>query len=453
MPEPAQPQTTDELLERFDRDGIEHLWVTYHDYSGRPCAKTIPRSGFRGAVREGVVFAKANMDLDVTGMQVAGATLLADSGDMMAVPDPRSYMPLPRVPGTARVYAWLRESDGSPWEGCPRTRLQAVVDELAEEGFSTRVALEPEFYLLRRSDDGGYEPVNSVRAFGEIGLAVEQPFVRRVVDDLEAMGITVAQLGKEYGPGQYEMTARHAPPLAAVDHYAALKAVVRDAARDQGYVATFMPKVYPHWAGCSLHMHLSLWDAAGERDLTPSDADETSLSDPGRWFMGGILAHVVALTGLGSPTVNSYKRLLPGSWAPANTYWGYGNRSGVIRIPGEGKRRHLEFRSGDNSCQPALFVAGVLAAGLDGIRNRIDPGPPFQGDVGHMTRAEIAAAGITFLPRTLPEALAALESDPVIAAALGPVALEHLLLVKRNELAQYDTVVHPWERDTYLEVI
>jgi glutamine synthetase len=159
------------------------------------------------------------------------------------------------------------------------------------------------------------------------------------------------------------------------------------------------------------------------------------------------------LTGLGSPTVNSYKRLLPGSWAPANTYWGYGNRSGVIRVPGVGDRRHIELRSGDNSTQPALFVAGMLAAGLDGIRNQIDPGPPFAGDVGHMTPEQIATAGIGFLPRTLPEALAALEADDVVAAAVGPEALKHFLAVKRSELDQYNLEVHPWERDAYLEVI
>ncbi|MFN8592311.1 MAG: glutamine synthetase family protein [Thermomicrobiales bacterium] len=451
MPEP--PRTPEELLDRLERDGIEHLWVTYHDYSGVPRAKTIPRSGFRGAVRDGVVFAMANVDLDILDIHVVGATLLADSGDMLAVPDPRSYVVMPRYPATARVQAWLRASDGGPWQGCPRTRLQTAVDALADAGYSAQVSLEPEFYLLQRNDDGAYQPVNSVRAFQESGLAVEQAFVRRVVDDLEAMGITVAQLGKEFGPGQYEMTVRHGPPLDAVDHSVALKGVVRDAARAQGYTATFMPKVNRNWAGCSLHLHLSIWDADGTRDITASETDEISLSDPGRWFMGGILAHLPALTGLGSPTVNSYKRLLPGSWAPANTYWGYRNRSAVIRIPGEGKRRHLEFRSGDNSCQPALFVAGVLAAGLDGIRNQIDPAPPFQGDVAHLRPEEIVAAGIGFLPRTLPEALAALEADAVIAAAVGPIALEHLLLVKRHELAQYDLEVHPWERDTYLEVI
>jgi len=187
--------------------------------------------------------------------------------------------------------------------------------------------------------------------------------------------------------------------------------------------------------------------------LTPSTKDETSLSDVGSWFLGGLLKHSAALTGLGSPTVNSYKRLLPGSWAPANTYWGYGNRSGVARIPGVGKRRHIEYRSGDNSCQPALYLTGLLAAGLDGIRNRIDPGEPFQGDIGHLTQAEIERYKIGYLPRNLPDALEALEADDVVAGAVGPIAVEHFLSVKRSELAQYELMVHPWERETYLEVV
>ena len=139
----------------------------------------------------------------------------------------------------------------------------------------------------------------------------------------------------------------------------------------------------------------------------------------GSWFLGGILEHVDALTGLGSPTVNSYKRLQPGSWAPANTYWGYGNRSGVVRIPGVGKRRHLEFRSPDNSAQPYLLLAGLLGAGADGIRRQLAPPPPFQGDIGHLTAEEIERYGIGFLPRTLPEALAALERDEVVRGGRG----------------------------------
>jgi glutamine synthetase len=447
-----EPQDAAALLARLERDGIEHLWVVYHDFSGRGSAKTIPKSGFRSAVHEGVVFALANLNMDALDHQAETATLLADSGDFLAVPDPRSYVQLPRFPNTAKVHAWMRATDGMPWQGCPRTRLQGMVDELEREGFSAYVALEPEFYLLHRTDDGNYAPVNRARMFSEEGLAIEDTFIREVLGDLAAMGITVPQFGKEYALGQYELSIRHTSPVEAVDHYYLLKSTVRDAARDRGYIATFMPKPYAAWTGNSMHAHVSVWDAAGERDLTASSEDTTSLSDIGRWFMGGLLHHIDALTGLGSPTVNSYKRLLPGSWAPANTYWGYGNRSGVIRVPGVGDRRHIELRSGDNSAQPALFVTGMLAAGMDGILGQMDPGPAFDRDIGHMTQDEIIEAGIGYLPRTLPEALAALEADEVIAGAVGPEALKHFLAVKRSELDQYNLDVHPWERHAYLEV-
>jgi len=358
------------------------------------------------------------------------------------------------VPPTSRKgipASWA--TDGSVWDGCPRTRLEAAIDELGDLGYSAQVALEPEFYLLRPGDGGDYEPVNTTRMFTRAGLAAERVFIERVVDELRSMGVTVAQLGKEYGPGQYEMSVHHADPIRAVDDYFSLKDAVRDLARDQGYVATFMPKPYAHWAGSSLHVHLSIWDADGQQDLTASDQDEVSLSDVGSWFLGGILEHLDALTGLGSPTVNSYKRLQPGSWAPANTYWGYGNRSGVVRIPGVGKRRHLEFRSPDNSAQPYLLLAGLLGAGADGIRRQVTPPPPFQGDIAHLTEEEVERYGIGYLPRTLSEALTALEQDEVVAAAVGETALEHFLTVKRDELAVYETHVHPWERETYLEMI
>lgn len=446
------PHDAASFLARLEHDEIDYLWVNYHDYSGVAGAKSIPRSGFRSAVEDGVVFALANLNMDINDLQSATATMLADSGDFLAVPDPRSYAVLPRYPKTARVNSWMRATDGQPWQGCPRTRLQAIVDELKAEGYTTYVALEPEFYILHRDPDGNYVPVNNSRMFTEAGLAIEDQFVREVMEDLEAQGIRVPQFGKEYAPGQYELSIRHTDPIRAIDHYYAAKKAVRDAARAQGYVVTFMPKPYAHWTGNSLHVHVSVWDAEGKRDLTPGTGD-SSLSDIGNWFMGGLLKHIDALTGLGSPTVNSYKRLLPGSWAPANTYWGYGNRSGVIRVPGVGDRRHIEHRSGDNSAQPEMLVTGILAAGLDGIRNQIDPGPPFDRDIGHMTPDEIAAAGIGYLPRNLPDALAALVADDVVAGAIGPEALKHFLAVKQNELDQYNLIVHPWERDSYLEVI
>lgn len=450
---PHAPADATELLLRLQEDGIEHLWIAYYDYSGVGSAKTIPPGSFRSGVTDGVVFATANLDMDILDHQPPTATWLADSGDFLLVPDPRSYAVLPRFPKTAMTNGWMRATDGSPWGGCPRTRLQQMIDTFASEGYSVMAALEPEFYLLRPGDHGDFEPINQTRMFTVDGLVEAHRFCADVVTELETMGVPVGQLGKEYGPGQYEMSVKHGTPIEAIDRYLALKNAVRDLARANGWVATFMPKIYSGWAGNSLHVHLSLWDQDGQTDLTLGAQDNEGLSDLGRWFLGGLLAHAPALTGLGSPTVNSYKRLLPGSWAPANIYWGYGNRSGVARIPGVGDRRHIEYRSGDNSCNPTLFLTGLLAAGLDGIRNRTDPGEPFQGDVGIMTTEEMLAAGLTFLPRTLPEALAALEADEVVANAVGDVILPHFLSVKRSELAAYELEVHPWERATYLEVI
>jgi glutamine synthetase len=266
------------------------------------------------------------------------------------------------------------------------------------------------------------------------------------------MGVILPQLHKEYGPGQYEASIQHGTAIEAVDRYLKFRSALHDIAARHGMVATLMPKPYPSWAGNSLHVHLSVWDVAGARDLTASDEDDISLSQVGMWFMGGLLAHAPALTAVGSPTVNSYKRLLPGSWAPANVYWGGGNRSGVIRIPGVGSRRRIEYRSPDNTAQPFLLMCALLAAGLDGIMRQIDPGPEFNADVGHMTAAEMTERHVQFLPRTLADALDALEQDELVCAALGPEILKHFIAVKRGELETYNTLVHEWERSTYLEL-
>lgn len=439
------------ILDRLDREGIDQLWVTYTDYLGRSGSKTLPRESFRGAFTSGVVFALANLNMDSSDHQAAGATMLADSGDFLAVPDPRSYQPLPRFPGTARAHVWMRTTTGEPWDGCPRTALDRMVERLADVGYSVQTALEPEFYLLHRGEDGELRPINRTTMFSQDGLAKANDVVRDILHELAGMGVRVPQLGKEYGRGQYEMSLHHGPPVEAVDRYLALRGAVTDIAHAHGMVATFMPKPYREWPGNSNHIHLSVWDAAGAIDLTPSAADETSLSEVGRWFMGGILAHIDALTAIGSPTVNSYKRLQPGSWAPANAYWGYGNRSGVLRVPGVGSRRHIEFRSPDNTAQPYLILAALLGAGLDGIERQLDPGPPFEGDVGRLRPDQAGDPRLRELPRTLSEALAALETDDVVRQAIGDEILRHVLAVRRSDLAAYEVEVHQWERDLYLE--
>jgi glutamine synthetase len=442
-----------EVLDRLESEGIEHLWVIYHDYGARACAKTVPKERFAGVFEKGVVFARANLDFNLEDHMVPGSVFLADTGDFLAVPDPISYAAVPYREATARMHAFMRADDGSAWEGCPRTQLQRLVDAYAVHDVSLRVGFEAEFTLFEPAGDGEYRPADRDRMFTVAGLDRHYPLMQRIIQSLHGMGVLVEQLGKEYGPGQYEATTRYDAPLEAVDDYLTFKEVVRALAREAGWVASFMPKPYADLPGCGLHLHLSLWDAEGKRDVTMGETDAEILSPLGRHFLGGLLAHAPALAGAGSPIVNSYKRLLPGSWSPAHICWGVGNRAALVRIPALKRRRHIEFRSGDNAANPFIFLAAVLGAGLDGIRNQIEPPAPVAEDVGHLSAEEVEARGMRFLPRSLPEALDALEADQVVAEALGPVIFHEFLKVKRSELAAYDLHVHPWERRMYLEVI
>ncbi len=441
------------LLERLEADGIENLWVVYQDYSGRSCAKTVPKERFETIVARGVVFARANLSMMLDDHQPAGAGFLANTGDFMAVPDPVSYARLPYQAATARVHAFMRTDDGSPWEGCPRTRLQRMVEAYASRGLGVRAGFEPEFILFQSKGEGWFEPVDRDGMFTVDGLDRHHDLWQEVVEHLRVMGVTVDQLGKEYGPAQYEATTGYAEPITAVDNYLSYKEVVRSRSRARGLVASFMPKPYDHLPGSGLHVHLSLWDAAGERELSSGDAEQEALSETGARFAAGLLEHAGALCGVGSPIVNSYKRLLPGSWAPAHVCWGIGNRSALVRVPGLGARRHLEFRAGDNAANPFIFLTALLAAGLDGIERELALPAPVGDDVGHLSTDEAVARGLRFLPRSLPDALAAVEADSVVTEALGPVVATEFLNVKRSELATYDLVVHPWERQMYLEAL
>jgi glutamine synthetase len=442
-----------EVLSRLENEGVEHLWVIYHDYSGRSCAKTVPKERFAGIFDKGVVFARANLDFNLEDHMAPGSTFLADTGDFLAIPDPASYAPIPYRERTARMHAFMRADDGSVWEGCPRTQLQRMVDAYAAQDLSVRVGFEAELMLFEPTGDGEYRPADREGMFTVAGLDRHYELMRGIIDTLHAMGVTVEQLGKEYGPGQYEATTRYAEPLKAVDDYLTFKEVVRALARQAGWVASFMPKPYAHLPGCGLHLHLSVWDVKGTRDLSMGETDDAVLSSLGRHFLGGLLAHAPGLAGVGSPIVNSYKRLLPGSWSPAHICWGVGNRAALVRIPGKGRRRHIEFRSGDGAANPFNFLTAVLAAGLDGVRNQVEPPAPVEEDVGLLSAEEVATRGLQFLPRTLPEALAAFEADRLMEEALGPVIFREFLKVKHSELAAYDLHVHPWERKMYLEVI
>ena len=443
MPE-VDDAALNRLEDRLDEWNCRGLWIIFHDYGGRSCAKWIPRSAVRSTVQRGAIFARANLNFTIDDHQVPHPRFGADSGDFFVVADHNTLAPVPYHPGTARVHGWMRTEEGDVWEGCPRTRLAIQLNRLTERGLSARVAFEPEFSLYRRETNGKLQPADQHAMYSVDRISSQFELLDRIQATLAEQAVDVIQVGSEYGKGQLEINLAHETPIKAADDLLVFRDTVRALAREDGLIATFMPKPYAAAAGNGLHVHLSLWDLDGGNDRS-TGGEPLGLSSEMNHFIGGVLEHAPAICGVAAPTVNSYKRLQPASWAPAHVAHAAGNRSVLVRIPGSHRRR-LEFRSGDNTSNPYLLLTALISAGIDGLDRELDPGEPADEDLGHA-----AGEGIRFLPRTAGEALDAVEACEPVMDGLGPVCGPELLRVKRYELARYDVEVGDWERDVYLE--
>lgn len=454
-----RPQS--EVEHRLAEVGATRLWLTYHDYGGIARSKAVGPDRLPDAAEHGVSWAKANWDFAITDHQVPEPGFAADSGDVRLVPDASTIRPLPHRPGVAIGYGWLCEPDGTPWLGDPRACLAAMQRALEESGVRAVAAFEAEFSLHRPSGEGAAPPADRGAMFSQAALDLQWDLLDAVLRGLEAMGIATHQIAKEYGPGQYELSLLPTTPLEAVDRWLAARDLIKSLARQRDLIASFMPKPRDDLAGNGLHLHLSLTDAVGS-ELLPDARQPTALSAGGHAVVAGLLEHAAAQAALGCPTPNSYKRLLPGSWAPAHVAWAIGNRSALVRVPAPGTGRHLEYRAGDASANPYLHVAGLLTAARDGLVRRPEPPVPIASDLGHISDDEAAALGAPRLPSRLDVALDALERDELLREALGPVIAHHYLAVKRFEWQSYlsesgldadDTRVSAWERTTYLEAV
>ena len=444
--------------QRLDALGARYLWIAYHDFGGVARAKAVGPERLDDALEVGVGWAKANWDLAITDHQVPEPGFAADSGDFRLVPDLSTIRAWPSRDRTALAYGWLTEPDGTPWPGDPRRRLAAVEQRFVDRGLAVQVGIEAELYLAQPWAGGAFQPDDDDRMFSQAAIDARWPLLAGVLDGLAAMGIPVHQLAKEYGPGQYELSLLPASPLVAVDAFLAARDLVKSLAREQGILATFMPKPSEDLPGCGLHVHLGIARADGT-DVLADPADPGRLSTLGGSAVAGLLAHAAAQVALGAPIANSHKRLLPGSWAPAHAAWGIGNRAALVRVPSTGPGRHLEYRSGDMGANLYLHLIGLLAAAIDGIEGDMAAPAPVQADIGHLPDEAAAAIGAPRLPARLDLALDALEGDPVLLDALGPVIVGHYVPVKRFEWASYlaesgldaaDIRVSDWERATYL---
>jgi glutamine synthetase len=404
-----------------------------------------------GAFRRGVNFSSPTFDFNSRDLFPPAAAFDLASPDIFARPDPSTYTPVPYQPATAQMYADLLDAHGSPWPGCPRTALKRMAERGAPHGLRFNAAFEPEAYLFASPPDGhGVEFLGAPRFATLAGLDVESAFIRDLLGGLRDAGLEVEQWSEEYGPGQIEVNLRYTDPTAAADGVTTYKELFLGLARQRGLLGTFMPKPFGDIAGSGMHVHLSASPLGDDANLFDDPKGELGLSSVGRHALGGLLRHGPALTALGATTVNSYKRFLPGSWAPTHIVASYANRAAFVRVPERETPRRLELRIGDGAGNPYIYLAGILAAMLDGIEREIEPEPIVSGDVGSLSEEAAEAAGAVPVPRTLERALEALAADTVIRDGVGPLIVDEFIKVKRSEWDAFAGHVGSWDREWYL---
>ncbi|OIQ61922.1 type I glutamate--ammonia ligase [Neomoorella thermoacetica] len=391
-------------------------------------------------------------ELMFDGSSIHGFVRIEES-DMYLRPDPSTFAIFPWRPmdgAVARLICDVYNPDGTPFAGCPRGVLKRVLAEAEAMGYTMYAGPEAEFFLFHTNgqkptlvthDQAGYFDLSPV----DLGEDAR----RDMVLSLEAMGFEVEASHHEVAPGQHEIDFKYDNALATADKIATFKFVVRTIAQRHGLHATFMPKPVAGINGSGMHTHQSLFKEGQNAFYDPDDP--LQLSKVAYYYIGGLMHHARALAAITNPTVNSYKRLVPGFEAPVYIAWSPRNRSPLIRVPAKrGASTRIELRNPDPSCNPYLALAVMLKAGLDGIKKQIQPPAPTERNIYEMTPAERRDLGIGSLPGDLKDALAELSRDEVIREALGDHIYQHFVEAKEKEWEQYRIQVHQWEIDHYL---
>ncbi len=429
------------------KNNVKSVLAQFVDIHGTAKAKSVPASHFEDILNAGAGFA---------GFAVWGLGIEPHGPDYMAVGDLSTLSLVPWQPGYARIVC-DGHVHGKPWDFDARVTLKKQIARLDKLGMTFMTGLEPEFSLLKRSVAGKIVPCEDSDTLAKPcydykGLSRSRAFLDKLVDSLVAVGIDVYQVDHEDANGQFEINYTYTDCLTSCDHYIFFKMAAAEIANEMGLICSFMPKPFANRPGNGMHMHMSLSDGKKNLFLDKKDKRGLDLSPLAYQFAAGLLKHGPALAAICAPTVNSYKRLVVGrsltgaTWAPAYISYGDNNRSSMVRIPGG----RLELRLPDGACNPYLATAAVIAAGLDGIEHKLDPGEPHNMNLYELSAAELKKEKISILPQNLHEALTALERDKVIRDALGTVADEFLKL-KHMEWVEYMRHVSEWEIDSYLE--
>ena len=439
--------TKEELIKLVEEQQVKFIRLQFTDILGTIKNVEIPVSQLEKALDNKMMF---------DGSSIEGFVRIEES-DMYLRPDYDTFMIFPWTAEKGKVARFICDiarPDGTPFAGDPRSNLKRVLKKMESLGFTSfNLGPEPEFFLfkldekgqptLELNDDAGYFDL----APTDLGESCR----RDIVLELEEMGFEIEASHHEVAPGQHEIDFKYANAVEACDNIQTFKLVVKTIARKHGLHATFMPKPLFGVNGSGMHFNLSLFKG-NENAFFDENAD-LQLSDTARAFMAGVLKHVQGFTAVTNPTVNSYKRLVPGYEAPCYVAWSAQNRSPLIRIPASrGLSTRIELRSVDPSANPYLAMAVILEAGLDGIANGLTPPAPVDRNIYVMNAEERAEHGIDNLPPSLDAALLALSQDEIIIDGLGEHIYSNFKEAKEIEFDMFRTSVHQWERDQYMKV-
>lgn len=437
----------EKIMEKVDECDIKFVRLQFVDIHGAAKNMAIPLmrpDQLEDIIKEGILF---------DGSSIEGFVDINES-DLVLKPEPETFSTLPWRPeekGVCRFICDVYWPEGKPFEGDPRYVLKRVLSKYEKLGYEYNVGPEPEFFILDYDGEGNIIPLDTGAYFDVEPIDQGTDFRRKLVMDLEALGFDIEVSHHEVAPGQHEIDFKFDKALKTADAVITFKQAIKAIVDKMGYLVTFMPKPFFGENGSGMHCHQSLFKG-GENIFYDPDTP-TQLSEKAMYFIGGLLEHSKALSAICAPTVNSYKRLVPGYEAPVYIAYGFKNRSTLIRIPASrGKGTRVEFRAPDPSCNPYLAFAAMLEAGMDGVKNKIDPGEPVEFDVFRLSMKELEEMGIETLPSSLWEAYHSLEEDEVIKSAIGDHIYEKFMEIKHKEWDEYRIQVFKYEIEKYLNI-
>ncbi len=438
-----------EITKLAHKENVKEVILQFTDLSGTLHSLWVPTDLFPKVAQEGMHTDGSSVDmLDIS------------ESDLKLKPDTDSFVVLPpnlfsqRV---AQVICDMYEAESNKsFQFDPRYILKKVVNESKKTLGSSVVynaCSEIEYFLFKKDECGNIE------LFDEAGYLASPPADHcadlrlEIAESLRSIGVIVEKHHHEVPPGKSELNLAYKDALSMADTIYLVKFLVKLTAARKGAIASFMPKPFHSGYGCGLHTHVSLIDREKSQNIFYDPKNKYGLSKTALSFIAGLLAHSKALAALTNPTVNSYKRLVPGWEAPVYLSWGKYNRSVLIRVPpGKGLSTRLEYRPTDGSCNFYLAFAGILAAGVDGVKRKMDLPEPVEEDIYQMSEKERTEKGIEVLPSNLGEALKEFAKDKCLQDALGKPFSEKFITIKSKEWKDFNLTVHEWERKKYLDV-